>query len=67
MSEIREQYREAGTREIMALASKGFKVIMLTPFQYRINNAVDMYPTQARYHVLKTGERGRYPTKITNL
>lgn len=52
--------REVGTVEILALARNGYDVQELTPYQFRINDALDLYPTQRRFHNLKTQRRGRY-------
>lgn len=45
----------------------GFVRTELTPYQIRISHPdvgdfVDLYPTNQRYHILKTGKRGRYKT-----
>lgn len=48
-------------KEILDLRTKGFKVVELTPYQYRINGFLDLYPKNGRFHDLRTGERGNYP------
>jgi hypothetical protein len=45
--------------EIEALGSS-FKVVKLTPYQYRINDVLDLYPIHNRYHALKPNKRGGY-------
>ena len=42
------------------LENAGYKIKLLTPYQFRIEDKVDIYPTSKKYHVLKTGERGNY-------
>lgn len=35
--------------------------------QYRVDSAIDLYPSNKKYHILKTGQRGRfsfYPEKL---
>ena len=46
--------------EILSLRNLGHKVRQLTPFQYRIDEVIDVYPIHNRYHDLKTGKRGGY-------
>jgi len=46
------------TNEILSL--KGHIVKQLTPYQFRIDGKVDVYPTHNRYHILATGKRGDY-------
>lgn len=52
------------TQEILDLRAKNFRVEQLTDYQFRIDGALDLYPTHRRYHVLKTGKRGNYTTPI---
>lgn len=52
--------RNAMTTEIKALARKGFKLKWLTPYQCRINESLDLFPTNYLFHNLKTGERGSF-------
>jgi vancomycin permeability regulator SanA len=49
-------------QEILALAEAGYTVRKLTDYQFRVNNALDLYPTHKRFHVLMTGRRGSYQT-----
>lgn len=74
MSDIREyfkhdrevrQKRKAAQRpqriqEILDLEKKGYKVKEMTPYQFRINGQVDIYPTNAKYHIFKGNYRGHY-------
>lgn len=52
--------RKSETKDIKALESKGYKIKRITPYCFRINNSVDVFPTNRRFHVLKTGLRGTY-------
>lgn len=57
--------RESGSEELLRLGKKRkFKVEELNSFQFRVNGAIDFYPTNRRYHVLKTGERGSYDNPL---
>lgn len=71
MGEIWKGHREAQrarraerlpkrTEEIEGLRRSGFTVEPLTPYQFRIDGALDFYPIHRRYHVLATGRRGTY-------
>src|SRR5688572_28778161 len=52
------------TQEILDLAGKNFRVEQLTEYQFRIDGALDLYPTHKRYHALKRDKRGHYVTAI---
>lgn len=38
----------------------GYDIISLTPYQFRVNNELDIYPTNKKYHILSSGKRGVY-------
>lgn len=42
------------------LRDRGYGAIMLTPYQIRINNRLDIYPVNRRWHDLKNNLRGDY-------
>lgn len=46
-------------REIEALAPQ-HQVEKLTPYQYRIDGVIDLYPIHRRWHWLETNKRGSY-------
>ncbi len=48
-------------KNILRLRKFGRKVVQLTPYQFRIDDAIDLYPKNHRFHNLKTGKRGFYP------
>ena len=58
----REGRRGAATETINALRSV-FRVNWLTPYQARIEDAIDLYPTNLRYFIVATKERGYFPLK----
>jgi hypothetical protein len=45
-------------QEIRNLRKKGHVVKELTPFQFRVDNTVDLYPVNCKFHNIKTQERG---------
>jgi hypothetical protein len=50
------------TEEIERLRADNFRVRRLTDYQFRIDEALDLYPIHRRYHVLATNKRGTYQT-----
>lgn len=71
LSEAWDEYKDAqkerrtarlATRheQILGLKEKGYTVRRLTDYQYRVNEAVDLYPTHNLFHDLKTGVRNNY-------
>ena len=56
----RAERREEGVAAIARLATLGFRVEAITPYQFRINGSLDVYPTNRRFHCLTDGERGTY-------
>ncbi len=60
---IREKQREKRTKAIEGLSVAGYKVRKLTEYQYRINDRLDIYPTWAKWHDIKTGARGEFKGK----
>lgn len=45
------------------LARAGYTVRKITPYQFRIDDRLDVYPTNARWHDIKTGKRGGFEGK----
>jgi len=61
--EDRQTRRSHGWYELDRLSKKGFNVRnMNRAMQFRINDILDIYPTNRRWHNLETGERGGYET-----
>lgn len=58
--QVRQSRRDKATEEIIQLKEKGYLVISLTPYQFRINGILDLYPTNHRYHHIPTDKRGSY-------
>lgn len=52
--------REKETKNILALIGQGFAVEQLTPFHFRVNGMLDLFPTRKLYHDLRTNTRGEY-------
>jgi len=48
------------TGEIEELRADNFRVRRLTAYQFRVDEALDLYPIHRRYHVLATNKRGTY-------
>lgn len=46
------------TAKIMELEAEGFRIEALSPYQFRINGVVDLYPLSGRFHILKENRRG---------
>ncbi len=55
--------RERGEGLIWELMDEGYEFEELNPYQFRINDQIDLYPTNSKYHVLKTNKRGYYTEK----
>ncbi len=49
------------TKEVRALTELGHKVVELTPYQFRIDDSIDLFPVNRKFHNIKTNERGDYP------
>jgi hypothetical protein len=47
--------------EIEILQKRGYQVHELTPYQFRVESILDLYPKRRRYHNITTQERGHYP------
>lgn len=60
----KEKRRQRIVQKILNLRKKGYRVVELTPYQFRINNQLDIYPVNGKYHNIKTGERGHIPYEI---
>src|SRR5882757_2366621 len=45
-----------------------FWVRELTPYQFRIDDVLDIFPTNTKFHNIKTGERGWYrPSELLEM
>lgn len=54
--------RSVEVNNIMDLENADYTVVELTPYQFRINNAVDIYPTNKKWFNLKIKQWGKYET-----
>lgn len=52
--------RNKTSDKINALMEKGYSVVWITPYQCRVNEMVDLYPTNSKFHNLVTGGRGLF-------
>jgi hypothetical protein len=59
-SQARAEWRERRTEIVAKFCSEnGLKIEWLNDnYQLRIDGVLDIYPTNGRYHIIKTGERG---------
>lgn len=56
---LRNQWqREKATESILMLRDEGYKIARLTQFQWRVNDRLDLFPTNKKYHDTLTNERG---------
>lgn len=53
-----EHQRQNGTDSILALQDEGYKITRLSPFQWRVNDRLDLFPTNRKYHDTLKNERG---------
>jgi len=63
---IRQPHRSNQRRCLDRLITLGYQVKELTPYQYRINETLDLFITNNKYHDLKNNERGEY-TRIDDI
>lgn len=49
--------------EIRSLSDR-YKVQELTPYQFRIDGKIDLYPIHNRYHILSSNKRGGYKNAV---
>lgn len=57
-------YPQKLVQRILALRRKEWHVEELTPYQFRIENKLDLYPVTGRYHDLRINRRGWIPSEI---
>lgn len=46
--------------EIKTAGQQGFALKWITRYQCRVNGVLDLYPTNHKFHNLKTNERGEF-------
>lgn len=49
-----------GRGEIERLKTKGYRIHEFTPYQFRINDVLDIYPMNKKWHDLVNNKRGAY-------
>ena len=58
MTNMRNRRRSQFGEVIREFENMGFEVKEVSRFQYRFNDCVDIFPSNKRYHDLKTHKRG---------
>lgn len=48
------------TSILMSLQGEGFKIEQKTPYHFRVNGRLDLWPIHNRFHDIKTGRRGGF-------
>jgi hypothetical protein len=57
-----KESRRDGGKKLIAEALKDYKVRDINQgYCFRVNNTLDLYPTNGKFHNLRTNVRGRYP------
>lgn len=51
-------------REVEALHRKGYQIEQLTPYQFRVECVLDLYPRRRRFHNIANQARGEYPYRF---
>jgi hypothetical protein len=54
-----------GLKELDTAKKAGFRIEEMTPYQFRINGRLDIYPIRRRYHDVKRDARGTYNATVT--
>lgn len=57
---VSQKYRDRRTPQILELDHEGFDVEEITPYQFRINDRLDIFPTNARWHDTEINKRGSF-------
>ena len=58
MDNMRRRRRDQFWQVIKDFRRMGFEVKEISPFQFRVNESIDIYPSNKKYHDLKKNERG---------
>lgn len=56
----RAKRRTHNTPDVLALRDAGYTVREVSPFHFRVNDTLDLFPTNRRFHWLPTNRRGFY-------
>lgn len=60
LHESKEIVRARRKSYLPELEELGYTVERKTEYQFRINGVLDIYPTNAKFHNIKTGKRGSF-------
>jgi hypothetical protein len=55
-----EFQRAQRIKELLKLKKEGFEIVELTPYQFRVNERLDIYPTRAKWHDVRLETRGDF-------
>jgi len=55
---MRDRRRQRLKEAIRNFRGMGFEVVEISPYQYRFNNTLDIYPSNKRFHDLTKDTRG---------
>lgn len=58
MENMRRRRRDQFAKVIKEFRDLGFEVEKISPYQFRFNDSIDIYPSNKKYHNLKTKVRG---------
>lgn len=61
MKQMREKRNDLASKDLETLAkTDGIRSVYITPYQIRIEEVLDIWPSNKNYHDIQTNERGRY-------
>ncbi len=60
----KELNRQSFVNQIREIENEGNEVKQITPYQYRINGQLDIYPSSKRFFVLDNKKRGDIETSF---
>lgn len=58
MAQMRENRREVWETAQRELIADGYEIRKITPYQFRINGRLDIYPSNKRFHDIRDMRRG---------
>ena len=56
----KQEQRERRIASLFALRGEGFDIREVTPYQFRVNHRLDIFPTWAKWHDVATNKRGGF-------
>jgi len=61
----REKRLKLRTLQLMGLLKEGFNIVGLSPYQFRVNDRLDLWLIHNRYHDIETGRRGGFKDVVS--